>query len=1160
MLLPTDPVKKRSTLQLISKISKVIGFVQGTTHDDDVQKDITFAWNRCKESLCKIVGRWPFHGSVRYAYDQRNELRKSLGLELFDSCRQRLVCVQPPILRQPEMTNYFDKKGQLLVIDEDAGIEDADTDFQFSDAVPPAECLECPICPSADLVVFRNSDSLWQHWKSRHANDPRPALFTIHRVQGMKLVSNRNASWTRVPDAMSYHHSDYLMLKMREDIVKGYIKLTPGMFIEIEPGSEFKANGERWFAAVRDGRVLEGDRILAQFCHTNCLELGNEGPQKLTIASILGLGPFKDVPVRQLQASASQTELKSPARRAAPKQTASSPLHTDVRTKLNLASASQTELKSTARRAAPKQLNFLDDAANEPKANPSFLESLETLKVRNVDAFAFAKPFLESIEVQILLRAVCNNSQFLCNPDTAGRMGDALYPTIKIKTSNFVVHNYGDRFDRMYQSHIQKIFHAFPQLNEENRSFFLALGIGAGLDPFLLQCLFRKHAERLLQRQNKNFPINYNQIYQLLDPGGMAENVLSWCWPTLFDETSIFIVDDEHNVTLFESKIGTSKTIILMRNFEGQYLLLQPLQETTCLRTVANIMPFFHANNSDLRCPCISELSNYQVFQNEAVFIAAALPGSECPTAEFDTIWLRSIEACGLEYDSKVHKWTKFPESSGLQKKPGSKNVQETDGSLRDISWDRLRSQMVAAFLVQSSSCCPEQQQLVSHTGVRSCARLNLASPTRPHGPASDHANDIPCLFLDAGSESGKGLYKMMQDERISHVAGVEFQKSWFHISTQIFRNIRQQFSERNYRMPHVTLVHSCMLAQTSILKWLYSSASLVWMNNFVFDKFEYFSSSDPTSTRHPSKQLVPGNTYLSPNAAFNLSQHFDGTTLIAVFDPTKFLSTWNYTPFKPLKVQTTWSTTKEESVTILRHSQHFHISQWLMCFPTSHEAALWDFCTAEWSKVASPITNHIPCASISCLDSINFKCGNTLCWNSLHRLTNRRWLCTENILAYSLLLGKHYTNIHFEHPGLRTDFRTNTRLRRFRDKMISIFCYNINDAHWIAVKFDREQEHITLCDSLAMKHDTIFNDLQILASKLGHSTPFKQIIKKVPNQNNAFDCGVTSCMFMLLMAHDNDATSDWQYESTSVARIFRTRIFADIINQKLTHLHFTKS
>ncbi len=1444
MLLPNDPDKKRSTLQLISKIGKVVEFVQGITSDSDVKKDVTFAWNRCRESLIAILGNWPFHGSVRYAYDQRNALRKSLGLALFDSCRQRLVCLKAPILRQPEIINFFDQAGQILTVDEDA---DVGVPLCQGAAVPPAECLECPICPqhtgdSADLVVFRNSDSLWQHWKSKHINEVRPALFKIHRVLGMKLLSKRTASWVRVPHSMSYRHSDYNLLKMREDILLGFIKLTPGMLIEIEPESGAKSNGERWFASVRDGRVMNGDCIMAQFCHTNCLELTNEDPQKLTIANILQLGPFKDVPLkrRQLQASpsASRKECNTPGQKEGTRQLPASPsvsrkeFDSSVRKEGNRTFSSPSvprkecntpgrsegtprpppaspsvprkERNTPGRRegsprpppASPsvprkerntpgrkealdkeilifeevresiqsqifgrmqnkalaqfqdatrkvhdqgwtrcikiensnknhnlqhndydvsvvlrdghclfhcfsnilyKRNDEIDGAHKDAKMIREILaryisnqkppkghetgkyggilkhpdvwlpceESLSTsfggemaifafvdmfhipleihspengpilryhcngrisenhgnmemllqtnswlnwskkngerlwsgdhwqnmshkqvivqsavtrLKVRNVDVLhtdvrsklnfvddaeyaSKAKPsFLESIEVQILLRAVCNNSQFLCNPDTAGRMGDALYPTIKIKTLNFVVHNYGDRFDRIYPSHIQKMFHAFPQLNEENRSFFLTLGIGAGLDPFLLQCLFRKHAERLLQRQNKSLPIS--QMNQLLHAGGMVDNVLSWCWPTLFDETSIYIIDHEHNVTLFESKNCTSKPIILMRNFEGQYLLLQTQEETTCLRPVSNKVPFLHTKNSDLRCPCISEFSNYQVFQNEAVFIATALPGSECPTAEFDTIWLRSIEACGLEYDSQLHKWTKFPESSGLQKKPSTKNVQETHGSLRDFSWDRLRSKMVAAFLVQSSSCCPEQQQLVSQTSVRSCARLNLASPTRTHGPTSDHEIDIPILFLDCGSEAGKGLYKMMQDERIAHVAGVEFQKPWFHISTQIFRSIRQQFSEKNYRMPHVTLVHSCMLAQTSILKWLYSSASLVWMNNFVFDGFEYFSSSDPTSTRHPSKSLVPGNKYLTPNAAFNLSQHFDGTTLIAVFDPSKFLSTWNYTPFKPLKVHTTWSTTREESVTILRHSQHFHISQWYMCFPTSHEAALWDFCTAEWSKVASPITssNHIPCASISGLDSIIFKCGNTLNWNLLHRLTNRRWLSTENVLAYSLLLGKHYTNIHFEYPGLRS---MNAKLRRFIEKRISIFCFNIDDVHWVAVKFDRDQEHITLCDSLAMKHDAIFKALQSLASKLGHSTPFKQIIKKVPNQENSFDCGVLSCLFMLLLAQENSATSvqnDWQYNSEAVARIFRTRIFADIINQKLTTMHITRS
>lgn len=58
---------------------------------------------------------------------------------------------------------------------------------------------------------------------------------------------------------------------MREDIVLGYIKLTPGMLIKIVPESDAKRNGERLFTSVHDGRVMNSDCIMAQFCHSNCL-------------------------------------------------------------------------------------------------------------------------------------------------------------------------------------------------------------------------------------------------------------------------------------------------------------------------------------------------------------------------------------------------------------------------------------------------------------------------------------------------------------------------------------------------------------------------------------------------------------------------------------------------------------------------------------------------------------------------------------------------------------------------------------------------------------------------------------------------------------------------------------------------------------------------
>jgi hypothetical protein len=41
------------------------------------------------------------------------------------------------------------------------------------------------------LVVFRNSDSLWQHWEARHANDVRPALLKTHRVLGSAQLTGQ---------------------------------------------------------------------------------------------------------------------------------------------------------------------------------------------------------------------------------------------------------------------------------------------------------------------------------------------------------------------------------------------------------------------------------------------------------------------------------------------------------------------------------------------------------------------------------------------------------------------------------------------------------------------------------------------------------------------------------------------------------------------------------------------------------------------------------------------------------------------------------------------------------------------------------------------------------------------------------------------------------
>ncbi len=1454
MLLPTDPSKKRNTLQLISKIAKVVEFVQGITSDADVKKDITFAWSRCKESLCSILGHWPFHGSVRYAYDQRNQLKKSLGLALFDSCRQRLVCVQPPKLRQSEITNFYDNKGQLLTVDEDAYTdipflvdEDADTDVPFlaDAAVPPAECLECPICPqkmggSGDLVVFRNSDSLWQHWKTRHANDVRPALFKIHRVQGMKLQSKRNASWIRVPHAMSYHHPDYTMLKMREDIVEGHIKLQPGMLIEIEPRSESKHAGERWFAAVRDGRVMGGDRITAQFCHTNCLELTNEDPQKLTVASILQLGPFKDVPLlrRQLQGSpsaASRNELNSPgtpskgvvlihqmlpppissrkkkntpgpsqALNAAPSpknhlQTAKSEvnpsqhnqevqrieskiksstessqsaldeftranarlhatnwsrcqtpegagmfgprnecanlyhieytvrhmprdgnclfhcflhiltsagalvpktqkilrkemhdwalgslpgsryggfltsdcgeipledslltnygghpaiqvfvhmynvtirlhapessinietfkaatataqefdvLHTmgwenwfqeeekedekekeykrswggdhwqiiETKQITNLASgasAATTVLKPrqvSNQKLPAKKLEFNNCIAAQPyfekrllsspntsleqkntpgpskhvplmnhipnpfdilsatsrpqrgamvalqqpspnlcgsatEVGPSYTTGLHSHATNPINAGE--KTFAERTEVQLMLRAV-KTHPYMCNPKTNAKNPDDNLQLITIDSDDFFVYDFENHFDRVYPSHVRKILHAFPDLNEDKRSFFLALGIGTGMDPFTLQCLFRNEGERIMRGCEKHTKC----IQSLVQPGLHVDfEVLRWCCPPDLHQFSVMILDNTQNIGpwLFETHGAHEqrKMVILMHDKKHDlYQLLRPhTGNESKLRQRATKVQVQTKDN--MRCPIMSTSSQFKVFQNESVFLAAALQGIEPPQNELDAIWQQSVEEHGLKFHPVTEGWTEFPGWAAHLAASKKERDNEKDGSMVQSSWKVLRTNLLQAFETDTAHVGPE------------------------------------CMFVDAGSESGRGLYHMIGDKRVTHVAGIEFQLAWFQLSQKIFNSVREVFEARGYRMPEVTLIHSCMIAQKPVIKWIYSSASIMWMNNFVYDKYVYFNSTDKNSDKFIGKSLLKKNKYLTPNAAYNFSLNFEDTTLIAVHFPEAFLEQWNYNKCDEFQVSCTWSqTSTTEKVTILRHTQHgLKIStNYTLPSPTMAALYTWDSWTKRWSDIASA-------GSQPAGPSIEYPL-EIIAWRDLSTLTHRNWLSTPAILGYITNLRKQFPNMTFDQymdPGSKTKKQLHKQFRSGKTNT-NVFFFNIHESHWLGVKLEQSKKRILVYDSYAGDHETQFEHIEEIATRLGVDGPFERIEMKVPHQRNATDCGVTTCLFMLCMAQNID--EELMYDSPTMSRQFRLTLFADIVNQTVTVL-----
>jgi hypothetical protein len=744
----------------------------------------------------------------------------------------------------------------------------------------------------------------------------------------------------------------------------------------------------------------------------------------------------------------------------------------------------------------------------------------------NIDA---AKPiaaetkFTEKIEVQLMLRAV-RTHPYMCNAKLNAKNCDDKLELETIHSNNFFVYNFENHFDRGYPSHIRKILQAFPDLNEDNRSFFLALGIGTGMDPFLLQCLFRIEGERIL-RVGKT---QERSIQSLVHPGLHVDSeVLKWCWPPDFDQLRVMVIDKTRNGAhwafkskLFQTKDATEqrKMVILMHH-KDQYQLLKHCtgNETEFSQHATKVQ----VQITDMRCPSISTLSQFNVFQNDSLFLAAGLDGTEPPEHDLDTIWKTVVNEHGLEFDPVVYCWTDFPGwAKHLAKtEKGKDNLK--DGSMVPSSWKDVRTKLLQAF---------ETTFDIGHED-----RSAMAQPQ--------------CTFVDAGSESGRGLYHMIRDKRVTHVAGVEYQFAWFQLSTKIFTSVRTEFQRRGYRMPEVTLIHSCMIAQQPVMKWLYSISSIMWMNNFVYDKYDYFTSIDPQAANYRGKALLSSKK-LTANAAYNFSVNFEDITLIAVHYPEAFLERWNYTTCEEFQVSCTWSqTSTKEKVTILKHTQHLKITNdYMLPSPTRTASNTWDSWTQQWSDIASaerqtPGPSFFPNPTPS---------RELIHWRHFSTLTHRNWVCSQIIQTYMWMLRDRFPNITFDQltdPGSSGEKQLK---RRYRGD-INVFAINLWDTHWIGAKLEKSKKRILVYDSYPGDHSEQFEQIEKIAGRIGVQGPFQRIDVKVPHQRNATDCGVTTCLFLLCMAHNIE--DGFSYDSPTVMRQFRQTLFIDILNEEVTVL-----
>ena len=807
---------------------------------------------------------------------------------------------------------------------------------------------------------------------------------------------------------------------------------------------------------------------------------------------------------------------------------------------------------------APQQLKFGDPVQSatpirHAAASPSF-----TLG-------GFATGDIYPASVHFMLREVSGRKTFVRNPIPAP--WSLMHNRLRMCTvtdMHFLEDYFGETFRIVYPSSVQQLLYAFPELDESNRSFFMSLGIGADLDPYTLQHTFRSHALRL-PKDSREVD---QSIIQTLKPGFEVNwRVLQWCWPPALDAFRIHVLDSNQMYVL-ESPGTHNKLDMILRFHDHRYTLLHAIEGATAeglmRRVPCHHLRLSHGTNHKLQC---LDMRTFDAFFDQKCFVSAALQGSEPSEDELNMMWKEATVAAELEYDDHSQKWITLP--AGLP----PPTLGNTDGSLHTTSWKQLQQKLLGALESDAVSALKSD--------AASCEapyrQKNLQSPPRSASANSGCANSGDVTFMDAGSEGGKGMYRMMSDKRIKHVAGVELQQAWYDASCKIMAHLREVFKAKNYRMPAVTIVRSCMVADIPELTYLYSITNLAWMNNFVFNKVQYFAAT--RTNKSAPQPLLHGCRDLTTNAALRFSRAFSGVTYIAVHNTDGFLPKWNYTCFKPFKARVTWGET-ECNVTIIRHlnPQQHEITEedmgqkthYALPIPNREELQLWDDNLKKWSqliptlykviseesfitdrlrgeqandarldqerrveKTTNKKTKVIHTSSDDepvkewCFDDAIAKSSaahltqvmpsaTNADWTTLVRLTDSNWLSCDILVPYKELLKQQFPGILF------IDLKANIK-RQLQSRPVLVGYMNLNDNHWIAAKLDLTQNLAAIADSLhetyKHEHRAVFERLQSMATLAGHQQQLRCFTVDVPNQRNTNDCGVFACLFQLYMA-----------------------------------------
>ena len=399
---------------------------------------------------------------------------------------------------------------------------------------------------------------------------------------------------------------------------------------------------------------------------------------------------------------------------------------------------------------------------------------------------------------------------------------NAGFPVFEHRGALFIVNDYGMHFSSIYPPWIQNVLHAF-RLDESCRCFYLVLGIALNYDPFMLQCLFRSHADLLSVNQAYIFDhlrdeahardhcmAELEELVNVNPPDKYFDTcLLRYFWPIELETIRIVVIATRRqssHETIFHSASWTPTSAgaqtIYMKLESDHYTHLTLVRGAL---THEKSSWLCHEICPEMRCPSINTLVFDTAEDNES-YLASALSGQLPSGDNVSNIWQQVTHDAGLEADPVSGKWVK-----GIPVGVDCSDYNQ-HGSLKPASWEVVRNSLLSAFLFDQP--------------VKSRRSRALSPIKSPCQDAQHPTGEVPLVFLDVGSEAGRGLLKMLHDGRITHAAGIELQPAWFALSVRLFKALRKAFASQGYRMPQISLFRSCMLAQKPELEYLYANAS----------------------------------------------------------------------------------------------------------------------------------------------------------------------------------------------------------------------------------------------------------------------------------------------------------------------------------------------